>query len=251
MKPVSASLPVISTSRSGPTAARIASHSAAVRWSFHRIAGRRTSPAPSSRTTPCIWPVSPTAATSARSRRSRPAAERIACDAPSHQRPGSCSLQSGCGTEAVGRRAEPAPCRLRRRGPPSSPWWRRRSRGRCATVRRSPGPVDPAQIAWLTTFSSISWRPERGAGRSRARRPSASRSSRVARRRGSPGRGRRPSRRSALRHAPRACRCSIRSRRDEQRPRQRVDAADVGVEQVARSDALAAQLGVEVEAAGA
>ena len=50
VNPVSASLPVIAISRSGPTAARIASHSAAVRWSFHRIAGRRTRPAASSRT---------------------------------------------------------------------------------------------------------------------------------------------------------------------------------------------------------
>src|SRR6187549_939083 len=37
--------------------------------------------------------------------------------------------------------------------------------------------------------------------------------------------------------------------RDEQGPRQRVDAADVGVEQVDPVAALAAQLGVEVEAA--
>ncbi len=43
MNPARASLPVIAISRSGPTAARIASHSAAVRWSFQRIAGRRTS----------------------------------------------------------------------------------------------------------------------------------------------------------------------------------------------------------------
>ena len=36
---------------------------------------------------------------------------------------------------------------------------------------------------------------------------------------------------------------------DEQRPGQRVDAADVGVEQVGPVGALATQLGVEVEAA--
>ena len=38
--------------------------------------------------------------------------------------------------------------------------------------------------------------------------------------------------------------------RDEQRFRQRVDAADVGVEQVGPRDGLSAQLGVEVEATG-
>jgi hypothetical protein len=54
VNPVSASLPVIAMSRSGPTARRMASHSAPVRWSFHRIAGRSTSPLESSSTAPCI-----------------------------------------------------------------------------------------------------------------------------------------------------------------------------------------------------
>ena len=43
VKPVSASLPVIAIRRSRPIVSRISSHSASVRWSFHRIAGRRTS----------------------------------------------------------------------------------------------------------------------------------------------------------------------------------------------------------------
>ena len=40
VKPVSARLPVSSISRSRPTRSSISAHSAAVRWSFQRIAGR-------------------------------------------------------------------------------------------------------------------------------------------------------------------------------------------------------------------
>ncbi len=98
VKPVRASLPVIRMSRSGPTAWRIASHSAPVRWSFHRIAGRSTAPASSSSTAPCIWPVRPMAWMSDPATPVDPMTDRIAVTAPSHQRPGSCSLQSGRGT---------------------------------------------------------------------------------------------------------------------------------------------------------
>ena len=46
-------------------AARASRRTAAcVRWSFHRMAGRSTSPASSSSTRPCIWPVRPMAAMS-------------------------------------------------------------------------------------------------------------------------------------------------------------------------------------------
>ena len=57
VKPVSARLPVSRISRSSPTRSSISAHSAAVRWSFQRIAGRRTSPRSSRTTRPCIWPL--------------------------------------------------------------------------------------------------------------------------------------------------------------------------------------------------
>ena len=71
MKPVSARLPVSETSRSNPTAASISAHSAAVRWSFQRIAGRSTRSAASSATSPCIWPEKPIAVWLAADRRER------------------------------------------------------------------------------------------------------------------------------------------------------------------------------------
>ena len=64
VNPASASLPVTAIRRSRPIVSRISSHSASVRWSFHRIAGRRTSSCRSSATRPCICPASPTASTS-------------------------------------------------------------------------------------------------------------------------------------------------------------------------------------------
>src|SRR6266545_3344793 len=96
VNPVRASLPVIAISRSGPTAWRIASHSAPVRWSFHRMAGRSTSPARSSSTAPCICPVNPIATTSSPATPDDPRAAWMTAVAPFHQRRGSCSLQSGC-----------------------------------------------------------------------------------------------------------------------------------------------------------
>ena len=60
---------VVARARGSAASARRARGSrrtrAPVRWSFQRIAGRSTSPRASSSTRPCIWPVSPTAATSA------------------------------------------------------------------------------------------------------------------------------------------------------------------------------------------
>ena len=60
MKPVSARLPVSAISRSSPTRSSISAHSAPVRWSFQRIAGRRTRSSASSTTSPCICPERPT-----------------------------------------------------------------------------------------------------------------------------------------------------------------------------------------------
>ena len=97
VKPVSASLPVISMSRCAPTASRITSHSAAVRWSFHRMAGRSTASEASSRTAPCIWPVSPIASISSARTSVESSTLRMAVTAPVHQSAGSCSLQSGLG----------------------------------------------------------------------------------------------------------------------------------------------------------
>jgi len=59
VKPGSARLPVSAMSSSRPTSCSISAHSAAVRPSFQRIAGRRTRSPASSATSPCICPVSP------------------------------------------------------------------------------------------------------------------------------------------------------------------------------------------------
>ena len=59
VKPGSARLPVSDSSRSSPIVSSISAHSAAVRWSFHRIAGRSTRSSASSATSPCICPDNP------------------------------------------------------------------------------------------------------------------------------------------------------------------------------------------------
>ena len=63
----------------------------AVRWSFQRIAGRRTRSSASSTTSPCICPESPIGPSGSRARH--------AC-AARHQSSGSCSAQPGCGVES-------------------------------------------------------------------------------------------------------------------------------------------------------
>ena len=70
----------------------ISAHSAAVRWSFQRIAGRTTSSAESSATSPCIWPERPMPAGSPAARSSSSTAAP-----PSHHSSGSCSAQPGRG----------------------------------------------------------------------------------------------------------------------------------------------------------
>src|SRR5439155_22077605 len=67
-------------------------HSACVRWSFQRIAGRNTCPAPSRTTSPCIWPESPIGPSGSRERQ---------LSAASHQSSGSCSAQPGRGVESA------------------------------------------------------------------------------------------------------------------------------------------------------
>ena len=94
VKPVSARLPVSSTRRSKPTRRSISSHCAAVRWSFHRIAGRITRSAASSATSPCIWPLSPMPAISSQSSASS------AASVARHQSSGSCSAQPGRGVDS-------------------------------------------------------------------------------------------------------------------------------------------------------
>ena len=146
VSPVTASLPVTSMSCCAPMVRRISSHSAAVRWSFHRIAGRMTAPAASSSTIPCIWPVSPIAATSAPLTPVVARTDRIAVVAPSHHSAGSCSLHSGRGASKP-YSAVPMPRRppTGRSGGPWSRSSRRRSRGSPSGVGSRPvrGP-DPA-----------------------------------------------------------------------------------------------------------
>ncbi len=55
---VSAGLAVSSINRAAPIFSVISRHSTSVRWSHHIMDGRRTLPARSSSTRPCIWPVS-------------------------------------------------------------------------------------------------------------------------------------------------------------------------------------------------
>ena len=76
----------------------ISSHSAWLRPSFQRMAGRSTSALASSSTAPCIWPATPSAAT--RPQAALPAASRSARTARStacSQSAGCCSDHSGCG----------------------------------------------------------------------------------------------------------------------------------------------------------
>ena len=93
VKPVSARLPVSSTRRSKPTRSSISAHSAPVRWSFQRIAGRIGRSAASSVTSPCIWPERPMPATPS----VRPSS---ACSVASHQSSGFCSDQPGRGVDS-------------------------------------------------------------------------------------------------------------------------------------------------------
>ncbi len=91
MKPVSARLPVSAISRSRPTSRSISAHSAPVRWSFQRIAGRMTRSSAASATRPCIWPDRPIGPSGSLARH--------ACVAR-HQSSGSCSAQPGWGVES-------------------------------------------------------------------------------------------------------------------------------------------------------
>ena len=94
VKPVSARLPVAAISASSPIRSSISSHSAPVRWSFHRIAGRSTCSSASSATSPCICPDRPMPATS-----SAPSAlERLL--RRRHHSSGSCSAQPGFGVDS-------------------------------------------------------------------------------------------------------------------------------------------------------
>ena len=94
VKPVSARLPVAAISSSSPIRDSISSHSAPVRWSFQRIAGRSTCSSASSATSPCIWPDRPIPATSPRAELLERLLRRR------HQSSGSCSAQPGFGVES-------------------------------------------------------------------------------------------------------------------------------------------------------
>ncbi len=97
MKPVSARLPVSAISFSSPMVCSISSHSAWVRWSFQRIAGRSG--------LIVVRPARPARA-SARSGRCRPVRRRLrsACartvSVARHQSSGSCSAQPGRGVDS-------------------------------------------------------------------------------------------------------------------------------------------------------
>ncbi len=82
VKPGRARLPVSSISRRRPTVFSISRHSAAVRWSFQRIAGRRTRSAESSATRPCIWPREPDPVGRSGAARAAPAPTRWLATSP-------------------------------------------------------------------------------------------------------------------------------------------------------------------------
>ncbi len=176
MKPVRASFPVSSISRCRPTSSRISSHSAPVRWSFHRIAGRSGSSELSSRTAPCICPARPTAATSAPGTLDVARTDRMAARAavPPHGRM-LLAPQRARHVEAIRRRADAGDAA-------------RLVDEHC--LRRGRRDVDPedvchepqrsrstAQIRWLTRLSIRSCPPDRGWG---SMPPSATRASRSA-----------------------------------------------------------------------
>src|SRR5262245_33818198 len=80
-------------SRSRPIRSSISAHSAPVRWSFQRIAGRTTLSWSSRATRPCIWPERPIPAMS-------PPSSARAASLARHQSSGSCSDQPGRGVES-------------------------------------------------------------------------------------------------------------------------------------------------------
>ena len=96
MKLTSAGLAVISTMRSLPTRAVISSHSAPVRPSHHRIAGRSTLLSSSSSTRLSICPLRPRPFTSAGFTPLSASTWEMVSRAAAHQSSGSCSAQPFC-----------------------------------------------------------------------------------------------------------------------------------------------------------
>ncbi len=99
VKPSSARLPTARRRPSSPSLARIASHSAVVRVSHQRMAGRTGRLATSRRTAECIWPVSPRARTAPARAPSAAVSARSARPSARSKSAGSCSAQPGCGVE--------------------------------------------------------------------------------------------------------------------------------------------------------
>ena len=94
VKPVSARFPVSAISRSRPTRASISAHSAAVRWSFQRIAGRSDALGLVERDEAVHLAREADAGDLQRAERGE---RRLACRV--HQSAGACSDQPGCGCE--------------------------------------------------------------------------------------------------------------------------------------------------------
>ena len=98
VKPVKAGLATMRINALRPPARRsISSHSAAVRWSFQRIARRTTLHCLSRNTEPCIWPDRPIAFTSPGLSLAVLTTRRTEPIVAFHQSSGSCSLHSGLG----------------------------------------------------------------------------------------------------------------------------------------------------------
>ena len=164
---------------------------------------------------------------------------RIAATAPSHHRPGACSLQPGCGhVEAVLRDADPddAPRLVERTAlvavvETSIP--RTSATSVSAACRPSPAARRPSRSCRLTMFSSSSWWPGRGLRvDARRRRPSP----RVGSSDSPPSRIAAPELAvpAGIALVPRSLEVAALDQigGDEQRAGERVEAADVGVEEV-------------------
>ena len=115
-----------------PALARISSHWAPVRWSFHRMAGRSTSPAGVQQHQAVHLPGQADGGDgfAGDSGLANTAADALTT-MPAHQSAGSCSDHSGRGLDSVSgvrcRRRRPAPSD--RSAAPSRRWWKRRVRG--------------------------------------------------------------------------------------------------------------------------
>src|SRR6185312_2100092 len=253
VKPGIARLPVIVRKSASASSS---AHSASLRPSFHRIAGRSTRPCASSTVAPCICPLSPIDSIADGARPCCTATSinwSIACSVACHQCSGSCSDQRGCGREIASGAlalARSAPSRssstaLTAEVPRSMPTNISRTSRAAGRASSSPSTVDEAvdQILQPLLLAADVMRVE------------ALRQRLLADAGQTAGTGQDALTQLAVPAGVAAClEFAEQVALDhvggaQQCHRQHVHRADVAVEQVGRAAALAAHLGVEVHAA--